>query len=241
MSVEPIFRPQGRPMRVAVLFSGGASALKYLLARDPHLDERYSLVGALTDRVGASGIDAARRAGIPVEVLDYRAFVAARGTGRADPEARRAYFGEVVRRLAPWRPDVLMLSGFMLVVTEPLLGAYRHRILNVHPADLTVVDAEGRRKYTGMDAVAQAIAAGETHTRSTVHLVTEEVDGGPIVALSEPLKVEPGSSPQEHQERMKWACDGPAYRRALALVAGGRVRVDRETGAVEIAEREAGS
>jgi len=221
-------------MGVAVLFSGGASALKHLLEKDPRLNVKYRFVGALTDNKSAAGIELARQAGIPVEIFDYRDFIQERRSTFTDAHARQQYFERVVEKLAVWQPDIVMLSGFMLIVREPLLSAYKHRILNVHPADLTILDDEGRRKYTGMDAVAEAIHAGEKQTRSTIHLVTEEVDGGPIVVLSDPLAVEPGVDPRTHQERMKWACDGPAYQRALELLASGRVWLDEKTGRVEI-------
>jgi len=227
--MRPIYEPKpGVLMRVGVLFSGGASSLKYLLEHDPNLGVKYEFVVTLTDNPEAGGIGLARRAGLPVEIVDFRAFLKERGVKRTDLVARRDYFAKVVERLAPWKPDILMLSGFMLIVTEPLLSEYKNRILNVHPADLTVLDEAGRRKYVGMDAVAKALEAGERATRSTIHLVTEEVDGGPIVVLSDPLEVPPGVSPEEHQERMKWACDGPAYQRALELIAEGRVWVDPE-------------
>lgn len=221
-------------MRVVVLFSGGASALKHLLENDPRLNVKYQFVGAFTDNKSAAGIELARRADIPVEIFDYRDFIRERHAKYSDWQARREYFTQVVEKLATWQPDIVMLSGFMLIVREPLLSAYKHRILNVHPADLTIMGDKGRRKYTGMDAVADAIHAGEKQTRSTIHLVTEEVDGGPIIVLSDPLPVEAGVDPRTHQERMKWACDGPAYQRALELLASGRVWLDEKTGPVEI-------
>ncbi len=230
-----IYEPKpGRLMRVAVLFSGGASALQYLLQNDPNLHVKYEFVGAFTDRATAPGIAQVRRAGIPLEVLDFREFLARRRATPKDEKARHEYFAQVIERIAPWQPDILMLSGFMLIITEPLLSAYRHRILNVHPGDLSIVDEQGQRKYVGQDAVAQAIRAGERHTRSTIHLVTEGVDAGPIVVMSEPLEVREGISAEEHQEQMKWACDGPAYQRALGLIAQGRVWLDEEEGRVEI-------
>lgn len=235
MSHKPLYTPQpDRLMRVVVLFSGGASALKFLLEHDANLGRKYAFVGAFTDRRDAPGIETACRAGIPVEVLDYREFIRAHRATYSDPKARRAYFETVARRLDRRQPDVLMLAGFMLIVTDPLLSTYTDRILNVHPADLTVVDDRGARKYTGMDAVAQAIEAGETQTRSTVHLVTRDVDAGPIVALSEPLAVEQGITPERHQEKMKWACDGPAYLKALSRIAEGRVWIDPVADELEI-------
>ena len=236
--LKPLYEPKpDRKLRVAVLFSGGASALRHLVERDPHYGRLYEVVGALTDRPDASGIAFCRQRGIPVKALDFRAFLKERGASFRDWGARRAYFARVVEALQAWAPDVLLLSGFLLVITEPLLSAYRFRIVNVHPADLTIADERGRRKYVGLglDVVRRAIEAGEPVTRSTVHLVTEEVDGGPVLVLSEPLPVEPGVRPEEHQERMKWACDGPAVQEALELIATGRVLLDSDTGRVAIA------
>jgi folate-dependent phosphoribosylglycinamide formyltransferase PurN len=233
--LELVYEPKpGRKMRVVVLFSGGASALKYLLENDPNLGQNYEIVGAFTDREDASGIELAQRAGIPVEIFSFKKFLEEHRAERTDPKARQAYFTEVLKRIGRWHPDILILSGFMLIVTEPLLSAFKHRILNVHPADLRVRDERGRRKYVGMDVVARAIRAGEKFTRSTIHLVTEEVDGGPILVVSDPLEVEPGVSPEEHQERMKWACDGPAYQKALELITEGRVWVDERAGCIKL-------
>lgn len=227
--MQPIYQPQpGRPMRVVVFFSGGASSLKYLLEQDPNLNKKYQIVGAFTDTKDASGISLVKQAGSELECLDIRDWCRAQDKKLTDLLARQAYFTEVSHLIKRFEADILMLSGFMRVVTEPLLSEYKHRILNVHPADLTVLDAQGRRKYVGMDAVAKAIAAGEKFTRSTIHLVAENVDGGPIVVLSDPLPVESGIDPKAHQEKMKWACDGPAYQKALELITDGRVWLDVE-------------
>ena len=233
--MKPIYKPQpGKLMRVVVFFSGGASALKYLLDNDPNLNVKYQFVGAFTDRKEAVGIELARHAGIPVEILDYREFIKERRAKFSDMIARREYFAQVIEKIAKWQPDILMQSGFMLIVTEPLLSQYKHRILNVHPADLTILDEHGRRRYVGLDAVTKAIQAGEKSTRSTIHLVTEEADAGPIVLLSDPLPVEPGVDPKAHQEKMKWACDGPAYQKTLELIVGGRIWLELTTGRIQI-------
>jgi phosphoribosylglycinamide formyltransferase-1 len=110
-----------------------------------------------------------------------------------------------------------MLSGFMLIVTDPLLSEFEGRILNVHPALLSLEDEKGKRKYTGLNVVARAMQAGDP-TGSTVHIVTGEPDMGPIVAESLPLPYQSTDSPHDHQELMKTACDGPVFRIALEKV-----------------------
>jgi len=130
----------------------------------------------------------------------------------------------------------------MRILTSPVVSAFP--VLNVHPADLRIKD-EGERVYTGFDAVRDAGLAGENETRSSVHLVTEEVDDGPILVVSPPFRVERGMVETlrerdedalddyigAHQEWMKWCGDGPALAKALGLAAEGRI--DLETGEVD--------
>lgn len=139
---------------------------------------------------------------------------------------------------------------------------YRNRILNVHPAPLELLsgprvdrlDVSGlpprqvtilaesnrlARKLTGGDAVYDAVAGGEASTRSTIHIVTRDVDQGPILVQSRQFAIDPEARhmPEENlrsyaddlQERMKREGDGPAYLKALELIAKGRLSVDEET------------
>jgi folate-dependent phosphoribosylglycinamide formyltransferase PurN len=78
--------------------------------------------------------------------------------------------------------DFVILLGYLFIVTDPLLGAFPDRILNVH---------DGDPKYSGLHATRNAIAAGERQTRSVVHTVTRDLDAGPLIARSEPLSVPP--------------------------------------------------
>lgn len=201
--------------------------MKYLLEKDQNLGQKYQIVGAFTDNKNAQGISLVKGVGIELEVLDIHDYFDARNAKLNNQEIRKEYFVEVSRRIGRFKADLLMLSGFMRIITEPILSEYHNRILNVHPANLSILDEEGRRKYIGMDAVAKAIASGEKETRSTIHLVTADLDGGPIVVLSDPLPIKPGVQPEEHQEQMKWVCDGPAYAKALALTVEDITLLDR--------------
>jgi phosphoribosylglycinamide formyltransferase-1 len=118
--------------------------------------------------------------------------------------------------IKPFNPDIILLSGFMLEITEPLLGYCP--IVNVHPADLTVKGKNGKPKYTGDDAVTMAINDGQKYTASTIHFVEKEVDCGRIICVSDPLIIKEEVDPSEHQEKMKTMCDGPAYREALRIL-----------------------
>ena len=87
--------------------------------------------------------------------------------------------------------DMVVLLGYLYILTAPMLEAFPGRILNVHDSDLTLIGSNGRRRYPGLHATRDAILAGERETRSTLHVVTADVDAGPILALSEPFAVAP--------------------------------------------------
>jgi len=243
-----------RPLRVAALFSGGASAVRYLTDRNSDVGDAYEFVGAIASDQHAPGIDALESRDIPVGVRDIEAFYEERDADRHDMAVRRAFDRETRDVLSVWDPDLVILSGYMWILTDPVVSTYP--VLNVHPADLTVTHEDGDRKYVGADPVRDAIAAGADRTRSSVHYVVSEVDEGPILVLSKPfpvhrdlveaLEANDAEDALEdyvdaHQEWMKWEGDGPAFANALELIAEGRVRrdgdavyVDGDLGPVEL-------
>lgn len=203
------------PVRIAVFCSGSASSFRYLYENDQNCGTLYEFVGVFSDKPGVMGLEYAKAKGIPTAALDYSAWCGERGVRRSDLAARKEYFNKVVPFLAQWNAEAIMLSGCMLLITEPLLSMFEGYMLNVHPALLSLVDEEGKRKYTGLNVVARAIQAGDP-TGSTVHIVTKEADMGPIVAESSALPYSVGTDPDEHQELMKKMCDGPAFATALS-------------------------
>jgi len=227
-----------RPLRVVVFFSGGASGFRYLREHDPGYGDAYEVVGAFTDDPGCSGIDAFRDEGVPVASRDIRAFYEERGADRGDLDVREAFDARTAEAIGEFDPDVVVLSGYMWILTDPVLE--RYPVVNVHPADLTITE-DGERTYVGSDPVYDAVTDGRTATRSSVHLVTPTVDAGPLLVMSEPVPVHRelveglrqfGSTDalrnyvDAHQEWMKWAADGPALATALGLLAEGRVEWD---------------
>lgn len=207
------------PLKISVLFSGSASSWRFLQEHDPDYGIGYVVVSALTDKKEASAIENFEKASIPCDVLDYKEWIKANPIADKD-ERRTQYFEEVKKTLSTHKPDLVLLLGYMKKVKPNL---YNHFLIaNVHPADLTILDEKGNRKYVGDDAVTLAFLDGVKETRSTVHEVNEETDGGPIICLSEPLTVFPGRTAKEHQEAMKFACDGPAVMRAIQLIKEGR-------------------
>jgi phosphoribosylglycinamide formyltransferase-1 len=150
--------------RVAILISGRGSNMEALIAaaRDPAYPARIALV--LSNRPDAPGLGIARTAGIRTEVIDHRDF----GTSRASHEAAI----DAVLRAADI--EIVCLAGYMRLLTPVLVTAWEGRMLNIHPSLLP--------SFPGLNTHARALAAGVKLHGCSVHLVTQEVDAGPILA-----------------------------------------------------------
>jgi phosphoribosylglycinamide formyltransferase-1 len=161
--------------RVGILISGGGSNMAALM-RDMAGDHPAKPVIVVSNVPGAGGLALARAAGVPVAVVDHRSY-----PSREDFEAAMS------DALAGARPDILCLAGFMRVLTPGFVTGWRGRMLNIHPSLLP--------KYPGLDTHARAIAAGDAVAGCTVHEVTAELDGGPILGQAR-VPVLPGDTPQ---------------------------------------------
>jgi len=146
-------------MRVGVLASGSGTILQAML------DRRLPVVVVLTDRPCAA-LDVARAAGVEAEAVERTDF-----TPNFD---RVAYTKEVVAALERHDVDLVAIAGFGTILSEPFVDAFSSRAVNTHPALLPA--------FKGWHAVRDALAAGVKITGCTVHLVTEEVDSGKILA-----------------------------------------------------------
>ena len=174
--------PAGVPLRVAMLTTTRAPGLSYLLEEDPARGTLYEIVAGVASDAECDALPAFGRAGIPALTHDLRDFCASRGGKRGDLALRREYDADTVCFLEAQRPDLIVLCGYLHIVTDRLLAAYPARVINLHDADRAVVDKTGRPLFRGLHSTFDALAAGRTETRSTVHLVTEEVDrGAPLV------------------------------------------------------------
>jgi len=164
-----------RTPRVAVLCSKRAPGLDDLLSH-PDFRTMYDVACVVTTENTAVLEDS----GVPVIHHSPRAF-----------DVRAEFDAITVQMLQQFDVDAVVLLGYIYILTAPMLDAFPGRILNVHDADLTLLGSDGRRRYTGLHSTRDAILAGERETRSTLHVVTEEVDAGPILAVSEPFPVAP--------------------------------------------------
>jgi folate-dependent phosphoribosylglycinamide formyltransferase PurN len=127
---------------------------------------------------------------VPVFVNDIRAFYEKRGKKITDKQVREEYDQETIKLFDPVKPDFLAYAGYVWATTAPIVKAYIG--VNAHPADLSI-EKDGRRAYAGANGVKDALLGGESEVRSSLHLVTTQVDGGPILLISEPVPVDKNS------------------------------------------------
>jgi phosphoribosylglycinamide formyltransferase-1 len=177
---EPSAGPGGR---VVVLLSGSGTLLQSLLDATRGGDAGFAVVAVVSDRADAYGLVRAREAGLPTAVVALGDF----------PD-RATWNVAVERAVRTFRPDLVVLAGFMRILGEPVLSAYGGRIINTHPALLPA--------FKGWHAVRDALEAGVKVTGCTVHVVTEEMDEGPILA-QEAVPVLEDDTEETLHERIK--------------------------------------
>jgi folate-dependent phosphoribosylglycinamide formyltransferase PurN len=173
--------------------SGTGSNARRLLERP---DPSYEVRLILTDNPASNAARIAREFGVECAVADIRAFCGVQrvaylpSPGVRDLERRAAYDRELAGLLARCGTRLAALAGWDWVVGPELCRAFV--FVNVHPGDLRVRDGLGRRRYVGLGWVptAKAILAGERFVHSSTHLVTPELDGGPIARVSRPVPVD---------------------------------------------------
>ena len=168
--------------RVAILISGSGSNME-VLARDMTGDHPARPVLVLSNRPGAGGLAKAEAMGIPTEVVDHK----------AHPADRPGFEAALSEVLARYSPDIICLAGFMRILTPDFVGRWPGRMLNIHPSLLP--------KYRGLDTHARAIAAGDAEAGCTVHVVTGDLDDGPILGQAR-VPVHPGDTPEKLAARV---------------------------------------
>lgn len=160
---------EAKKARVVVLISGSGSNLQALIDGVADNSLPIDLVAVISNRPEVMGLERAAKANIPAEVLDHKTF--------AD---RDSFDRALMEKIDNYQPDLVVLAGFMRILTPEFTQHYLGRMLNIHPSLLP--------KFQGLHTHQRAIDAGEQRHGVTVHFVTAELDGGPaIVQASVPV------------------------------------------------------
>lgn len=191
-----------RPLRLVVLLSGGGRTMLNLLEaiRAGRLAAQITLV--ISSRRDAAGIERARAAGLPVEVLRPRDF----------PEAS-AFTAAQSARVLRERPDLVIMAGYLVHWPPP--AELRDRVLNIHPA---LLPRHGGKGLYGEHVHAAVLAAGDRESGCTVHVVDDEYDHGPVVRQSR-VPVRPGDTVESLAARV-FEAECATYPEAIAAWAG---------------------
>ena len=195
--------------RLVILISGRGSNLQAFIdaCSTGQIDADIALV--LSNKPDAKGLARASDAGIPTACIDHR-----------DYATREAFDAALVERLQEASPDLVILAGFMRILTPVFLDAFAGSLLNIHPSLLP--------KYTGLNTHQRAIDAGDSTAGVTVHFVTAELDGGPPVIQAK-VPVEPGDDAASLEARVI-AQEHVIYPIAARWFLQGRLKL-KDTGA----------
>lgn len=190
--------------RVAVLVSGGGTNLQALLDSERRGENpNGSICLVLASKPGVYALQRAADAGVKGVVVSRKAFATAEEFDEA-----------LLYELQSNRIDVVVLAGFLSVLGEKVIAAYRNRILNVHPSLIPSFCGPG---FYGLRVHEAALARGVKITGATVHLVNEECDGGPIL-LQKAVAVQPDDTPETLQKRVMVEAEWQLLPQALAMV-----------------------
>ena len=147
---------------VVVLVSGSGSNLQALIDTRNEADPAVEIRAVISNKPDAFGLERAARAGIPGIVVNHR-----------DYPDRESFDAELIRQIDALQPELVILAGFMRILTKGFVEHYAGRLVNIHPSLLP--------RYPGLNTHARAIENGDSEAGATVHFVTPEVDGGPII------------------------------------------------------------
>lgn len=186
---------------VVVLISGNGGNLQALI---DYPEKNYAISAVISNRADAYGLQRARQAGIGTDVLDHTQF-----------SCRETFDAELMRMIDAHQPDLVVLAGFMRILSSGFVQHYTGRLLNIHPSLLPM--------YKGTNTHQRVLDAGDRFHGVSVHFVTEELDGGPVVAqvkmpvLSDDTKASLAQRVATQEHRI--------YPEVVSWFAAGRLRI----------------
>jgi phosphoribosylglycinamide formyltransferase-1 len=185
---------------VAVLISGRGSNLQNLIDAQ---DASYKIILVISNIEGASGLERAKAAGIATIVIPHAG------------KSREAFDAEMDAVLRAARAEIVVLAGFMRILSDGFVRGWEGRLINIHPSLLPA--------YKGIGVHERVIEAGELQSGASVHFVVPELDAGPVIAQAK-VPVHPGDTPQTLADRVL-AVEHKLYPEALKLLAADKVRL----------------
>ena len=197
---------EGKPLRLVVLISGSGSNLQAIIDAAAN-GLPVEIRAVISNRPGVFGLQRAEQAGIPTEVLDHK-----------DYPQREAYDHALKSLIDTYQPELVILAGFMRILTPEFVRHYAGRMFNIHPSLLP--------KFRGLHTHQRALDAGERMHGASVHFVTEELDGGPLIVQAQ-VKVEADDDAERLAARVLQR-EHQIYPLAIRWFATGRLVLDQQ-------------
>lgn len=189
--------------KTAILISGSGSNLQSFIDRVDSGEIDLELSVVFSNKPDAYGLQRARQAGIATACIEHGSY-----------DDRETFDRAIAAKLDEWQPELLILAGFMRILSPWFVKHYEGRVLNIHPALLPA--------YPGLDTHQRVLDAGETWHGSTVHFVTEELDGGPCI-LQGKLRVNHHETAEQLCARVQ-AVEHQIYPQAADWFGKGRLK-----------------
>jgi len=190
------------PFSVIVLISGKGSNLQAIIDEVRAGQLQIDIAAVISDRPGAGGLARASAAGIPTHVIDFSRFA-----------SREEFDMALQRQIDACHPDLIVLAGFMRILSRTFVEHYLGRMINIHPSLLP--------KYQGLHTHRRVLEAGDRQHGASVHFVTPELDSGPVI-LRARIPVRDNDSAESLQQRVH-AVEHKIYPEAIRRIAAGQL------------------
>lgn len=198
-------------LRVVVMVSGGGTNLQAIIdAVENGTVTNTELVGVISNNQNAYALERAKKHGIPAQCVSPKDF-----------ESREIFNAQLLETVNAYKPDLIVLAGFLVVIPPEMIAAYKNWIINIHPSLIPAFCGTG---YYGLKVHEAALARGVKVVGATVHLVDEGTDTGPIL-LQKAVDVEMGDTPEVLQRRVMEQAEWKILPQAIDLIANGKVAV----------------
>lgn len=190
-----------KKMRVAIFASGGGTNLQAII--DAHINS-IEIALVFSNNAEAYAIERAKNHNIPVEVIDNKSY-----------QTREDFDRDILKRIGPYNLDLIILAGYMRILSTVFVRAYKGKIINIHPALLP--------SFPGINSGRQALEYGVKYTGVTVHFVDEEVDTGPII-LQSIVEIDDTDTEESLLEKIH-KVEHSIYPEAIKLVSSGQIEI----------------
>ena len=197
-----------KPLAIVVLISGNGSNLQAIIDAIAQTKLNAVIKAVVSNKADAFGLERAKQAGISTEILT-----------RKSAENREAYDIRLHALLETYQPELIVLAGFMRILSAEFVHHYSGKIINIHPALLP--------KYPGLDTHAQVIANGDTEHGISIHYVTDVLDGGPVICQAR-FTVNPEDNAQSLPLRIH-KLEHKAYPLVINWLANAQLKLDENT------------